>query len=779
MHSTKRVRPRRATQNRIAAPSVRRPLRRTAAPRGIGLATATAWSLALCAAAQSPSTVNDRTVNAAVDRGVEWLKSQRNAAGHWEPGEAPDARDWTGSTSLALLALLNAGESAKTDEMNRSLEWLAAQSLRGTYVCALRAQVLALANAPKLRKRLEADLAWLISAAHPAKSEYRGAYDYEAYAGGGARYDNSNSQFGVLGAWMATEAGAKAANLDSFWKLVEDHWLREQNPDGGWGYQKIGDSRSTGSMTAAGLSSLYIILDRVHARSGHRQARRLLGAIDAGLGWLSREYAPDNVHGSRQWRYYYFYGLERAGRASGRKYFRDRDWFRESAAAILADQTAEGMWPGGLHDTCFAVLFLCHGRAPLLLNKLDQGDDWDHYLRDAAGLCRYASDTFEKLFNWQIVSLDGTIDDLLEAPMLYLLGTRGWEFSDADVQRLREYSQRGGLIVAVCPPEAREFRASIESLARKLFPELRPRRLTGRDPLFDGRVQFVIESPPEVLEVHNGIRSLLLLVADDVAAAWNRFDVKNAEVAFQLGCNLHVYATDRSPPPGRLATPSIAIEPVETVRTIRVARIRYKGGWNIEPHGWQRLRAYLNNTGRTNLETTTLSFDSPELAGFKVAHISGTGSFVLGPTEIAGLRRFLTDGGTLLADAAVGAREFTESLERNVGDALKVPPLPLPPSSPIFTARGVPDAIRLDRVDYRRAARGDHRGREFPPLRCFVLGSRPAVIYSPLDISVGLLGTPVYDCRGYDPDGCLVVMRNLLLYSALPTGEKARLDGSR
>ncbi|MCC6359204.1 MAG: hypothetical protein IT450_10700, partial [Phycisphaerales bacterium] len=80
-----------------------------------------------------------------------------------------------------------------------------------------------------------------------------------------------------------------------------------------------------------------------------------------------------------------------------------------------------------------------------------------------------------------------------------------------------------------------------------------------------------------------------------------------------------------------------------------------------------------------------------------------------------------------------------------------------------------------------RAARALGRGREYPPLKAFMLGGRPAVIYSPLDISASLLGTQVFDCRGYDEEGALAVLRNMVLFGALTSAEQVRMtpEGTR
>ncbi len=721
--------------------------------------------------------VTDEAVESAIDRAAEWLKSKRNEQGHWERGENTKDKYWAGDSALALLALLYAREDPRQDDMSTSLEWLAGQPMTATYTRAVRAHVFALVPGTKYRRQLVEDLRWLVGAIHPTGSEHAGAYGYlSMQETRSSWYDNSNSQFGVLGVWMATEAGARVDGLSDYWKLTEQHWLNEQRPDGGWTYQD--DKTSTGSMTAAGLATLYVVLDRVHARTGHKRAEDVIAAIDLGLDWLGREFTPDNPHGSSQWKYYYLYGVERAGHASGHKYFRGRDWFRIGAADLLSQQRQDGGWKGGLRDTCFALMFLCHGRAPLLFNKLQHGDDWDNYLRDVPGLTRYAGHVFERLLNWQIVSLDGTLDDLLEAPVLYLSGQAHWEFDEYQVERLREYCLRGGMIFAVVQKDGEGFSQAVQSLARQLFPQYPLRALPATHPLFTGDVQFSIAKPPEVLEIHNGARTLLLVVTEDIANVWNRYRVGRTPREFWLGCNVYLYATDKTAIHSRLQTPTLPLESVDIQRTIEVARVKYDGNWDVEPRGWKRLADYMNNSAATRLVVEPgVALDSTVLEDFKVAHITGTQALTLSSAELAGLRRFLTDGGTLLADAAGGSAAFIESLEEQLTSLLNVQPKRLPPTSPVLTGRGFPGTASLDTVGYRRTVRRPGRGRRLPPLQAYEIGKRAAVIYSPLDISVGLLGTQAFECRGYDPDSALRVARNMLLYGNLSTAEKARLAG--
>lgn len=751
---------------------------------GWGTAGAAAQS-----AAEYPQ-VTDGAVAEAIERGVRWLKQKRKADGHWEESSNTADRFWAGDSALALLALLYAKEDPRSDDMQKSLEWLAKQPITATYVYGARAHVLALVPGSKYRARLEGDISWLTQNCFPRNSLFPGSYGYTAddVKPDGGWADNSNAQFGVLGAWMGAEAGVKIS--EEYWRLIEFHWLEFQGHDGGWSYQ--GRENSIGSMTAAGLATLYVLLDQLHARDeGHfngkstancgryREAGRLITAIEAGLNWFGREFNTENPRAGGTYQYYYLYGVERAGRASGRKYFRNRDWFRAGAAELLKHQDEDGRWGhggmGDLRNTCFAIMFLCHGRAPLLMNKLDYGPDSQVKLRDAAGLTRYAQHTFERLLNWQTVSLQGSFEDLLEAPLLYISGHEAPKLSDVEVQKLREYCLHGGTILGVACCGREDFSDGFRKLAARMFPEFPPRPVSAAHPLFNGEVQFKIDTPPQMFEVHNGTRSLMLLSTQDICTAWNQYLVDKYEPHFQLGCNIYLYATDKTSFTSRMQTADIPRRELEPKRTLRVARLKHSGHWDVEPFGWTRLTNYLNNETQTRLLVTSgVGLDSPELADFKVAYITGVSGFTLSPAEAAGLRKFLTDGGTLLADAAGGSAEFLAAFESQVGAVLKGQPRRLEESAPLITGEGIPLALPLKDVDYRRAARPEVGDQKYPTLKVFELGRRAAVIYSPLDLSCGLLGTPVYNCRGFESDSALRIVRNMLLYAGLSSDEKVR-----
>lgn len=745
------------------------------------------------AAAQS-SRLTDANVESAIRRGIEWIKLQRKDK-HWEGNQTPGEGMFGGDTSLALLAMLYCGENARRQDMADSLSWLAGQPLKAVYAYGVRAHALALVPGRSYHKQLKKDVDWLRRAIFRRGGDV-GGYGYWLDEGGNGSADNSNSQYGVLGAWMASDAGIPIP--EDYWLLVKDRWLATQQGNGGWAYRDSGTS--TGSMTAAGLATTYVVLEKAYARDEgsfngtssplcgeHREAQDVLAAINRGLDWFGANFKVDeNPGGASQWLYYYLYGVERIGRASGRKSFRGKDWFREGAEFLLRTQQPHGAWPGSgggglssseLRNTCFSLMFLAHGRAPLLMNKLQHGDDWNNKIRDVAGLTRYCEKHFERLLNWQIISLEDPIEDLLEAPITYMAGHTSWEFTDEEVDKLREYCQRGGMLLGVPCCSRDEFAMGFKKLSAQMFPQFPLKPVGPEHPIMSGDIQHTLTKTPPMLESHNGVRTLIFMATKDICAPWNQGrSVGRWAEYFHLGGNIYLYATDKTRVRSRLETSYIPHKQVNTQRTIKVARIEYDGPWDPEPYGWKRLATYMNNEAAARLEVSSgVRFDAKALKDYKIAHITGSKPFSLNAAELKGLRSFIVGGGTLLIDSAGGAREFSASIEGYVSKVLKRNTRYLQKDSFFLHGRGIPGGISLDKISYRRTARSSARGSSLPRIRAHQSRSRLDVIFSPLDLSAGLLGTHIYNCRGYSSESALRIMRNMLLYANMKSRDKSRL----
>jgi hypothetical protein len=142
--------------------------------------------------------------------------------------------------------------------------------------------------------------------------------------------------------------------------------------------------------------------------------------------------------------------------------------------------------------------------------------------------------------------------------------------------------------------------------------------------------------------------------------------------------------------------------------------------------------------------------------------MTGLGEIKLDARALAGLRKYLQAGGTLIADAAGSSRAFAEALEKQLAALLPGAAwAPLPADHPLYTRAGP----AIEKVRYRRALRslgGPARLR----LKALRQGGREAVILSEFDLTAGLVGYAQWGLEGYEPDTAFALMRNAVLHAA-------------
>ena len=104
-------------------------------------------------------------------------------------------------------------------------------------------------------------------------------------------------------------------------------------------------------------------------------------------------------------------------------------------------------------------------------NKLQFGkdQDWNLNPRDLANVSKALWEAYERPINWQIVSIDSPAAEI-EAPVLFLSGSRRWAFTEKEMLKLREYVERGGTILAEPSDHSADFAASMEDLLKNMYP---------------------------------------------------------------------------------------------------------------------------------------------------------------------------------------------------------------------------------------------------------------------------------------------------------------------
>jgi len=754
---------------------------------------AVALLLTALAAPRTPA-ATPRQVEESIRRAKEWLYGRQQRDGTWEsfgtpqggPMESPDAGQWGGTTAIASYALLASGERPQDRRVAAAINFLKRANLTGTYAIALRAQTWALVpETPEVRKLAARDAELLFNGMHRRRGQPgQGMYGYSCDLRRGADWwDHSNSQFAVLGMWACAEVVKEITG--KYWSDVDAAWRRDQLKDGSWCYINGGTidefTQPRMSMTEAGIATLFITEDFLTARNGGCAGNKRDAHIEAGMKWMAEHFreglVPEAAPGGFDFWLYALYGAERIGVASGYKYFGKIDWYRDGADAVLAAQGPDGSWRD-VSNTCFAILFLVRGRAPVLMNKLsydlDRAGDgaklgnWNQRPRDAANLAHWVGKQTERFLNWQVVTLAGAPEDLHDAPILYLAGDQVLSFSKGETEKLRLFVEQGGLILGNADCASKAFSDSFRRLGKEIAPAYEFRELPADHPIYTVE-QFQRanwKNKPSVLGLSNGARELMLLVPQaDPARAWQMQIYGGKEELHQLAGDIFLYSVDKRDL--RTKGESYVVtrhERLKALRQVRLARLEYAGNWDPEPGGWRRLANVLHNEQWTDLLVTPVKLGEGKLDAkqFAVAHMTGTAAFTLREVERAELRNFVDAGGVLVIDAAGGAADFAGSAEAELAAMFPgASPAVLAPDAAVFTS-----PRKIERFEYRNFARKTIGAVAAPRLRGITVGGRTAVFCSPEDLSVGLVGQPVDGIIGYSPATATAIMSNIVVARA-------------
>ncbi len=741
-----------------------------------------------CGRATARAGVTSEEVEQAIRSGVKFLKERQRADGSW-PDAAPNAR--TGSTSLVALALLTAGENPDSPTIQQVLSFLrgySPQQLNSTYAIGLQTMVFAAADPETDRARLVANVDWLERAQHkdPRRERWAGNWSYtEQRANPG---DNSNTQYALLGLNAASEAGIPVR--PEVWALSRAYFEVFQNRDGGWGYTPQ-QKQSTASMTCAGIASLIICGSRRFQSLENLQGETIRqcgeGALDPflnrGIDWLANHFdVRQNLGHGQQYKLYYLYGLERAGRLAGVRFFGQNDWYRLGAEELVRTQNKlSGFWSGGgeneIVGTSLALLFLAKGRAPVLINKLSHlpRGDWNKDADDVRNMVSLVSREWKHLLTWQAVDPStATIQDMLQAPIAFFNGHNAPEFPLRARQNLREFIEQGGFIFAEACCGSSEFDNGFKRLVKEIFPEdeYRLRPLSPEHPVWRAKHLLNPEIHP-LWGIEHGCRTVLIYSPHDLSCYWNQLERSptNPAVikALRVGENVIDFATGREMPADKLAIREVHnLQVVAPQRgALRIAKLKHAGEWNIAPQAIPNLMDVLRRPPLTfNVVITQkdLFARDPNLIYYPLIYIHGRSALQLDNDDLPALRRHLEPGGgTLFADAACGSAAFDASFRKLVAELLPDRPLvPIPHDDDLCSDRV---GFDLKDVEYTKAA-AIPRG--FPQLEGVKINDHWAIIYSRFDIGCALERHTGLDCKGYTHSSAAKIAANIVIYATLP-----------
>ena len=724
-------------------------------------------SSAFAAPAGGNKGFSDAAVADSIKRAQKFLWSKQGPEGDWGPFNLSKDRAYEdGPTALAVYALLASGVSAAEPRMIKALDWMAKKQTDLTYSLGLRCNVWYLANKEtqhRYRRQLRQDVKLLLH------GHIKGGYDYHSTSGkSGGRTDNSNSQYGVLGAWAAALADEEIPS--AYWRLVMAHWNKCQGADGGWGYAGNNRGASTATMTAGGLATLFVCFDNLlYAKFTRCKVDLDFKQLEKGLAWMNANFTKavnasdsDRIlgHGDS---YYFLYGMERVGLACGYKYFGTADWYKLGAQRMLARQRGDGAWAGQrgeIVSTAFATLFLARGQHAVAFNKLEFKGDWNNRPRDLAQLTRWISGSFERTLNWQVINLKVPVEQWHDAPILYLSASDAPEFSDEHLKKIKRYIDQGGTILSATECGGKGFREGIREIYKKILPNYALEPMPTDHAIYTA--QFKLRSVPPLSMIHNGIRPLVLHTDADLPKSWQIRNTTFAKGDFEIAANALMYVTDM----GQLRNRGVSHWPKKPSRepadTIKLARVRYKGNWNPEPAACERFGMLLTQQTGLKIEIEAVPLEALGDCDAPVACMTGTEAVRLTEPQKMAVKKYVAKGGLLLVDAAGGSREFGDRIEPDLAGIFDQRFIRrLSSENAVYKLKG----NEIESVSYRRKARLERGLKHDPDLRGIEIDGRVGVIFSRHDLTGGLLGIPMYDCAGYNPDSAFKIMRNVILYA--------------
>ncbi len=735
----------------------------------------------------SASANTPRQVRRALRRGAGWLASQ-SKNGRWPVRS--QLRFKGRAEALAALAILSADPVGGADKLRQTLNYLRAVDAQTVATRALRVMVFSRLSSEQYGRQVEADVKWLIAQQRPDGGwGYGPGHPAETIAPNWR--DNGNSQLAVVALGDAVAAGVEVDQ--AVWDRCASYWQAGQNADGGWGFEPPGESQtrirpqSYGPMTAGAVTAMMLVREPTGLR-GRRLVNPLpqADAIDRGLAWLranaSFDATPGWVWGAGdEWRYFYLYRLARTLNEAGMRQFAGGDWVAELADRLVAEQRPDGSWPvpkgGGepsdpIIRTCYAMLALAEADRPVLISRLSLSDMTQYNSRDAANFVRWFAMQMDSPAGWQQVRADdpNLAAAIAEAPILYISEPKKTKIPDTIHSAIRKFVNDGGMVLIQSYGGGGEFYQYSRQLIPKVLRRLRQGRLRAKHPIF--RVQFPLdgERAPAGIVFGDNLRARVFILSSDIGGMWHINRPTEGAEAFQFAANLALYATDRHPLGGRLAARAQPPAPAPPQRWINIARVKYRGDWDVCPGATEQLSRTLTEALSIGIrQGDPVDLTAPVPQNISLLWMTGTGSAKLSEEQIDRLRRYIEGGGSLLIDRAIGkGRLFMESratLQRMFGpEQIKR----IGVDSPLLTgafAGGIGGDVR--KVSYTYPVAASRPQLHQPLLWGVEQDGRVAVVLSPFGITCPVEGLPTYGCEGYLPYDARRLAANIVLYAAM------------
>ncbi len=408
--------------------------------------------------------------------------------------------------------------------------------------------------------------------------------------------------------------------------------------------------------------------------------------------------------------------------------------------------------------------------------------DWNLCPGDLQGVLGKARAALGEPFTSEPVPLATFHGDPARTPALFFSGVRSLRLSDAQVALLKDYVQRGGMVVFDSVAGSPYFTESARELAARLLPTSPLRPLAPDHPLFHllvdvDKAGYGSKAPsdqPRFEGAWLGSRVAVLLSPVGLGCGWDDREVPglpqavfyDVPTAQRLGVNLIGYIVGNGPVGQAEAKPELfaAADARPAANEFVFAQVVHRGHWDVHPGAAARLLAGLRRDAALNVSLKRVAVEpgKDDLTPYAALWMDGVEAPAFDDRARAALRTYLAGPGLLIVNGGLGAEAFVTALRQEVAALVPGASLrPLAPDHPLFAC-----AAHIGAVGYTAAALTARPGLNAPYLEGVQAGDALKVVLSPFDLIAGWDGLDRPGAKAWAPEGAVALGGNLVVWAS-------------
>lgn len=408
---------------------------------------------------------------------------------------------------------------------------------------------------------------------------------------------------------------------------------------------------------------------------------------------------------------------------------------------------------------------------------------WNATPNDVNNLLKSMKGKMDVDYSMNIKTLAQVDPDPNNNPILFRTGHYNFSYTPEERKKLREYLLAGGMIVYNTGLGSAPFYRSTKRELAQIFPEQPLQRLSSDHPIFHSYydIDRVAYSPgvrksgfkgnePWFDGIEINCRVVALVSRWGMAVGWegevkDEFQAYKPESAYRLGVNVFSYASAMRAWAKNAAQAMKFVDKEESATDkVSIVQVVYDGVWRTRHAGLSVLLQTFNR--KTSIPVKfglkDMRLSNPKIFNAPLLYLTGHEHFELNRKETLELRRYLTSGGFLFAEACCGRKGFDLAFRKTMQRVLPSRPLErIPQSSVVLTN---PNEIRMVGATPTLAA-DLGKNAVGPWLEGVEIEGHLCVIYSPLGLAGGWEMSQSPYARGYNAVGAVKLGQNILMYA--------------